>query len=277
MEPTTNAPHASPNLDGLRSALFSSAKVRWYGGLIAAYLAIFAVPAFACLQTPRWIGAIVALLLVIVGALLRAWSDIIRGDAEALHRANELHRGIDYPIDPGMISELCHRYFRLGRLAGKRQRDQADYYENDGEPSVDLLIAMVRESAWYTSRLAACMRNCVWVIAGVGLVAPVAVLLLDVDRIVRIYGALACTVMLMDLFYLGWRYGRLRMDSDKSFNALNQVHRMGATERTAIILATTYQMTRASGPLLPDRLQKGQTKRLQAAWSAALGSPPTSS
>jgi len=190
-----------------------------------------------------------------------------------LHRANELYRGIGYPTAPSTISDLHHRYSHLTRLAEKRQKEQASYYEDDGEPSAALLVSMLRESAWWTSRLAATMRNWIWAIAVLGLVAPVTVLLLDVDRVVRIYGALACAVMLMDLFHLGWRYGRLRADSNLSFNALDQAHRAGTTERNALILATAYQLTRASGPLLPDWLREKQRKRLQDAWSVALGKP----
>lgn len=271
MDSTGEDQQLSPNLDGWRAAFFSSAKKLWFGGLIMAYVAILALPISAFCHGTRWAGAIVALLLSTVGMAFRAWSDSIRGDADTLHRANELNRGIGHPIAPSTISDLHHRHSRLARSAEKHQKEHASYYEHDGEPSASLLTAMLRESAWWTSRLAATMRNYIRIAAVVGLIAPAIVLLLDMDQAVRAYGALACAVMLIDLFHLGSRYERLRAGCDLAFKALDQVHRTGTTEREALILATDYQTVRASGPLLPDWLWKRQRKRLQEAWSAALG------
>lgn len=262
---------SSPDLDGLRSALFSRTKTWWYSGLVTAYLAIFAVPASASLGLPRWPGAIVALLLVVVGVLFRARSDAIRGDADALHRANEMRRGLGYPIAPSTVSGLLHRYSSLGSAAKGRQEDQAAYYGRDGEPSAGLLTAMLHESAWWTSKLAETARNCIWMAVAVGTLAPVAILLLDLDQVFRAYGALACAVMLVDLFYLGCRFQRLRTGASLSFEAFDRVNWKDINERDAILLATNYQIVRASGPLLPDWLWKGQRKRLQESWSVALG------
>ena len=271
MDSTVNERQSTPDLEGLRSALFSSAKKLWGFGLAAAYSAVLVVPGFLFLQLPRWTGAIVALLLAITGLLFRARSDAIRGDAEALHRANELSRGLGYPIAPSVISDLRHRYSHLGSEAKDRQDRQAGYYDRGGEPSTGLLTAMLHESAWWTSRLAATARNRICMAAAIGFSAPVAVLLSDLDHVVRAYGALACAVMLIDLVSLGWRYEKLRAGSSLSFEAFDQVDLTGMEERDAIILATNYQMVRASGPLVPDWLWKRQRERLQDAWDVALG------
>ena len=271
MDSASDASVTSPDLDGLRSILFSSAKTLWGTGLVAGYSAILVVPSFALFQFPRWPGAIVALLLVAGGMALRAWSDAIRGDADALHRANELSRGLGYPVPPRMVSDLHHQYSKLGSAARKRQRDQAEYYGADRSPSAALLAAMLRESAWWTSRLATTARNRILVAALIGLSAPVGVLLSDLDQVVRAYGALACGVMLVDLFSLGWRYERLRASSKRSFEAFDRVDMEKIEDRDAIILAANYQIARASGPLVPDWLWKRQRKRLQEAWDLALG------
>ena len=271
MNPTTGTPELSPDLEGLRSALFSSAKNRWVGGLLAGYLAALVVPIFIFLELPRWTGAIVALLLAIVGLALRAWSDAIRGDADALHRANELSRGLGYRISPRMVSDLSHRYSNLGGIAKERQKEQAGYYGKGGEPSAALLTAMLHESAWWTSRLAATTRNRIWAVAAVGMVAPVAVLLSDSDQIVRAYGALACAVMLADLFHLGWRYERLRAGSSRSFDKFDRTDWTRIDQLEAVVLASDYQIVRSSAPLLPDWLWKRQQERLQKAWELALG------
>lgn len=271
MDSTVDERQSTPDLEGLRSALFSSAKKFWGFGLAAAYSAVLVVPGFLFLQLPRWTGAIVALLLVIAGLFFRARSDAIRGDAEVLHRANELSRGLGYPIAPSVISDLRHRYSDLGSAAKDRQERQAGYYDRDGEPSAGLLTAMLHESAWWTSRLAATARNRIYMAATIGFSGPVAILLSDLDHIVRAYGALACTVMLTDLVSLGWRYEKLRVGSSLSFEAFDQVDWTEMEERDAIILATNYQMVRASGPLVPDWLWKRQGERLQDAWDVALG------
>lgn len=267
----TGTPQSPPDLEGLRSALFSSAKNRWIGGLIAAYLAVLVVPSFIFLELPRWIGAIVALLLAIAGMALRAWSDAVRSDADALHRANELSRGLGYRIPPHTVSDLFYRYSNLVSVAKDRQKEQAGYYDKGGEPSTVLLIGMLHESAWWTSRLAATARNRICAAAAVGLVAPVAVLLSDSDQIVRAYGALACTVMLADMFHLGWRYEGLRTGASRSFEKFEGVDWTHIDESVAVMLATDYQIVRSSAPLLPDLLWKRERKRLQEAWKLALG------
>lgn len=267
MTPSAHEPQPSLNLEGLRAVLFLSAKKRWFGGVIAGYLAIFVLPASAFLQLPRSMGAIVAFLLSIVGILLRAWSDSIRGDADKLHRANELSRGIGHPIEPAMIADLRYRYSHFERSAEDREKLHVEYYESSSDPSPFLLNSMLRESAWWTAHLAATARNWIYIAAVLGLLAPFTTLLSDLDQVVRAYGALACAVMLTDLFYLGWRYGKLHSGCNSSFREFDQSFNLGMTERRAIISATNYHVIRGTGPLLPDWLWKRQRKKLNDAWS----------
>ena len=148
------------NLNGLRKVLFTAAK-RWWGiGLIIGYLASLIMPITIYFDfNEKWLGAVIAILLSIIGKLFRWKSDSIRGSADLLHRANELSSGIGHPVDPTMIANIRSRYHRFIDEARKMEREQDDYYEEKGTPSPRLLLAHSRESAWWTTQLAATAKR----------------------------------------------------------------------------------------------------------------------
>lgn len=254
-------------LNGLRSVLFSSAKKRWFGGVIIGYLAVFVVPISVSLEAPTWIGATVAAALSIAGRLARAWSDSIRGDAEKLHRANELFRGIGHPIEPKTIADLRFRYSDLQKLIEKQEREQEEYHETRGEPAPRLLSSMLRESAWWTAHLAKKARNFTCVAGAVGFFIVIVVLVMLGSIQDRVYGAAICAVILVDLFNLGLRYERLREGCLSAFRIFDDFrNRNVISERDAFVAALNYYVARGSAPLLPDWLWRKYRSKLNNAW-----------
>lgn len=265
MKSTMHEPESASILDGLRKTLFSAAKKCWVGGVIMGYLVVLAVPASFFLEFPRWIGAIVAALLSVSGILLRAWSDSIRGDADELHRANELFRGVGYPIEPAMIADLRYRYSHLMKSAKEHDTEQVEYYESSGDPSPHLLISMLRESAWWTAHLAKKAQIIIYMGTAVGLLISLAIFLSD-STAVQFYGIAICAVVLTDLFYLGYRYSKLHLGCDAAFRKFDSLLGASVSEGEAIVAATSYHMVRGTGPFVPDLLWKRQREKLQDAW-----------
>ena len=265
MKSTMHELDSAPVSEGFRKTLFSAAKKRWVGGVIIGYLVILAVPASFFFEFPRWIGAIVAALLSVSSTLLRGWSDSIRGDAEKLHRANQLCRGIGHPIEPAMIAKFQYRYSHLAKSAKEHDTKQVEYYESSGDPSPHLLISMLRESAWWTARLAEKAKNVIYMGAAVGLLISLAIFLSD-STAVQFYGVAICAVVLTDLFYLGYRYGKLHLGSDAAFRKFDSLLGTNISEGKAIVAATNYHVVCGTGPLVPDLLWKRQQKKLQDAW-----------
>ena len=264
-----NERNASFNLSGLRTALLTAAKMRWGMGVTIGYLAVFVVPVAILLDNDRWIGpAIAAAAAVsIMGTLLRWWSDSIRGNAEKLQRANELWTGIGQPIDCAMIADMRSQYSQFIERAQKIEKYQNDYFEVCGNPSPNLLIVQLRESAWWTYQLATTARKMVYIGSCVALAISLSVIFAD-SILVRFYGIAICSIILIDIFYLGFRFGKLAMESNSSFQELDSLrHRIDLTDRQAAISAANYQFARGAGPLIPDWLWKISRGKLQKAWT----------
>ena len=76
MNSEENKRDQSFNLDGLRSVLFTAAKLRWEIGMAIGYLAVLIVPITIYFDFKEiWLGAIIATVLSIIGKLLR-WCPI---------------------------------------------------------------------------------------------------------------------------------------------------------------------------------------------------------
>lgn len=255
------------NLNGLRSVLFTTAKWRWGTGVIIGYLAILIMPFVIYFDfQDKWLGAVVAAVLSIIGKLLRWRSDLIRGDADRLHRANELCTGIGHPADRTMIADIRSRYPRFIEVSQKKEKDQNEYYEEGGTPSPNLLVAQLRESAWWTGRLAATAKQIICTLAFVALAISLSVIFAD-SISARVYGLAICIIILTDMFYLGFRYKQLEKDCTDAFRDLDHLkNRCDLTIQQAAISAANYQIVRGTGPLIPDWLWRCRQSKLQAAW-----------
>jgi len=268
MDSKGNERAASSNLNGLRSALLTAAKTRWGIGVTIGYLAVFVVPVAVLLNNERWLGFAIATAAVvsIVGALLRWWSDSIRGSAEQIQRANELWTGIGQPIDCAMIADMRSQYSQFVERAKNIEQYQDDYFEVYGDPSPHLLVVQLRESAWWTYQLATTARKMVNIGSCAALAVSLSVIFAD-STLVRIYGLAISSIILIDVFYLGFRFGKLATASNASFRNLDALMRStDVTDRQAVISAANYQFARGGGPLIPDWLWRIHRAKLQKAW-----------
>ena len=268
MDSKGNERTASSNLNGLRSALLTAAKTRWGMGLTIGYLAVFVVPVAVLLDNQQWLGFAIAAAAVvsIAGTLLRWWSDSIRGSAEQIHRANELWTGIGQPVNGAMIADMRSQYSQFFERAKNIEQYREDYFEVYGNPSPHLLIMQLRESAWWTYQLATTARKMVYIGFCVALAVSLSVIFAE-STLVRIYGLAISAIILIDVFYLGIRFGKLATASNISFRELDTLmHSVDLTDRQAVISAANYQFTRGAGPLIPDWLWRIRRAKLQKAW-----------
>lgn len=265
MKSAKGQPQPPRNLEGLRSVLFSSAKRWWFGGVGAGFLAIVVVPIASASDVLKSIDTTFAALLAILGKVLRSCADAIRVDADRLQRANELSVGVGFPVNSAMVADVKYRYSRLAKVAEQQEANQQEYYSASGDPSPHLLVSMLRESAWWTARLAGTMECIIYTVAGIGFMASLLTLLIE-STSKRFYGMAICSILLADLIQLGWRYHKTKSACDCVFKEFDSLSDCDVTERDAVLTATDYHMVRSTGPLLPDWLWKMQRKKLQDAW-----------
>ena len=166
-----------------------------------------------------------------------------------------------------MIADIRFRYPGFIDKAQKKEKNQGDYYETDGNPSPRLLVTRLRESAWWTAKLAETAKKSIYGGAFVALLfASLSVILAD-TMLVRAYVFAISGVILVDMLYLGIRFGKLETDCNSSFKYLDELlNNSSLSDRRAVISAANYQIVRSTGPLVPDWLWKWRRFQLQAAW-----------
>ena len=260
-------------LNGWRSVLFKATKRWWGSGIIIGYSAIFIVPIVILFDLKgKWssavmVAAAIAIVLSIIGKLFMWRSDSFRGIADKLHRANELCTGLGHSIDPILIADVKSRYPGFMGKAQQEEENQIDYYEENGNPSPYLLVKQLRESAWWTTQLAITAKWCIYMGISVALFISLPIILFVDSTVVRAYGLAVCAIILVDILYLGSRFGKLGVDCMGAFQDLDKLKdRRDLTIEQAVISATNYQIVRGTGPLIPGWLWKWRRSQLQEAW-----------
>lgn len=277
----------TPNLERLhqlRSKVFSRAKLWWGCGVTSGYLAIVAVPTAWLIGSKQWIGPLAAVLLAICGRGCMWRSDSLRIDAEWAIRAIELNRGIGYGVDAARLASLKSKYFRWLQKPDDSVRDST-YYEASGEPSWALLIAMERESAWWTEQLARKASKTVFVLMCMVALVSMSVMALgglevngniattnSAEILLRGYGLAISLIVLIDIVHLGLKYHRLSVVARESMRTftelLDQPHDAGKTR--LMVAVSDYQSARREGPLIPDWFKCCHEKSLQSVWDETL-------
>ena len=262
------------DLNGWRSVLFTAAKWRWGIGITVGYLASFIVPFAMWFDlSQKWpaaimVAAVMAITLSIIGKLFMWWSDLIRDMADKLHRANELCTGLGHSIDPAMIADVRARYPRFTKMAQQEETNQIGYYEEDGNPSPYLFLTRLRESAWWTAQLAATAKRSIYTGSSIALITSLSIIFAN-SVTERAYGLAVCAFILVDMFYLGFRFGKLEVACLHALQDLDKLKdRCDLTVQQAVISAVNYQIARGTGPLIPDWLWKYRRSQLQAAWES---------
>ena len=254
------------DMERLRKVLFDAAKLRWGTGVVLGHMAAVVVPAALWFDYSRWTGLTVAAAMSVLGTLLRWYSESVRGNADRLHRAYELS-STGQPIDPALTSDLMAAYPRLiGRI--RRMKNDGPYYDAKGDPSIQLLVSRLRESAWWTDKLAATAKRLSYYFGCIVAITILVSFVVVADSVeVRAYAMVICAIVVVDIFHLGWRYGNLSAACARAYSRLDALHgKAGLTEREAITEANGYQSARDAGPLIPGWIWKLSRKKLNAAW-----------
>lgn len=254
------------DLDRLCQALFNLAKLRWGIGITIGVLAVLVAPTAFLLDFPRWIGLTVAATMSAVGFGLRWWSEYVRGDANKLLTANDL-ASVSHPLDRTLIANICAKYVRLVSKIPREKKEDRPYAEAVGDPSTELLIARLRESAWWTAQLASKVKMLICVPSCLAALAMLVSFVAADSMSLRTYAMSICAIILLDMAYLGSRYSRLSRGSERSFLRLSaMLDGARVSEREALIGASQYQLERDSGPLIPSWVWCRWRPSLNAAW-----------
>lgn len=255
------------DMDFLRQLLFGAAKWRWSCGVFLGYITLVIVPVALWLDYPRWIGLSIAATATVLGTCLRWWSASFRGHADSLLRNNDL-LSIGHPHDPELESHIMATHPRIVRRAQRNEVEEEPYHDAQGSPSPNLLVERMRESAWWTEKLATKARKWSYGFGcAVAIVVPVSFVSAD-SMEVRAYAMAILIIVLVDIFHLGFQYGQLAKSCSKAFSSLHTLlARSDLTEREALIETSGYQAARDTGPLIPGWIWLFSRCGLQRAWA----------
>lgn len=268
-------------LEGLLSALFSGSKTRWGLGVGLEALAVLAGATFVLVPVKHpWAGIVVAVTAV-AGSLIRWRGDVRRGDAEQLLRAKELRDGLAWPVAPKMFADLREAYSSLGPMAGARQAEQRDFYDTDEPAGARRLLEMIRESTWWSERLArfafrlsfflVAILVVVSLYAGLPLVQAFSGAPPDSVQLVGLYTALISLLFSCDLgrMVLGYsQFASRARDANLQLNAL--ASHPSPSEASVLSIVMEYQFARAEAPPIPDWAWRLRRDTLNATWSDEL-------
>ena len=244
------------------------------------YLAIVAVPVAAIAGPLGWLGPCIAGALAIAGRWLAWRSDLVRKHAEWLLRANELRRGIGRPSDPKAVADLKAKFSGYADKKPRRQSDVQGYYEADGPPCGRLLVAMLRESSWWTEQLAS--KACQWVSVATAVVAAASVGMVvgvahsgESSILLTVYAIVICLVLSSESAILATKYWQLSSAAGEAFARLDLYLDDEAKDDLVLTAASDYQMARASGPLIPNWFKGRYESALQRTWDDTLATTVT--
>lgn len=253
----------------LRWALFVASKRWWYASVLANFVAILIVPV-TVLWVPslRMLSPLISVGLSITGVVLLGRVDAIRGDAEQLLKQQDLREGMGRSRNPRLVAGIQAEHSHRFRSRGGRQRPPEPYYSSEGEPSARLLVMHMRESAWYTERLArAAVTKLCWVGVPLGVLTVVGLAFAE-PLLTRIYGIAVCGGAGTHAFHILWRYHRMATDCGSAFRDLDELSRMGElTDADALVATGVYQHVRSAGPPIPEWLWRRKRANLESAWA----------
>lgn len=251
----------------LARVLFSSAKRRWGWAVGLGYSAVGVVLVAMFLEGQKWFALTAAAIVSLGAAVLRWWSEAVRGDADRVHRMHDILVSLGHPPDREVIAAVEARYSRLIERKGVSCPSKWPYFDATGLPSSRLLVVNMRESSWWTAQLADTAKRVVYVTASLATVVPACFVLAD-SMLVRAYGTTICLVVLMDMFYLGVRYAHLSTACKSAFSEFGNLAKEDTlSERQALLAATQYHFVRRVGPLIPDWLWHIRREKLNVVWS----------
>lgn len=256
---------------------FSSAKKLWAVANVLKFLT-FALGIFAIFLP--WYGefAPYVVFIFVVGAELVQWrSDIKKNRSEALLRKLDYCKSFG-----GKVSEVDKRDIALHIPRSLRKNFEvinADTYFDSSMPvGPRRAIENLAESAWYSRELAKCMAAFSVITIVVVLTSAICFLIFAVKKaassptIVELSGVVTAWLLLifsLGLFRNMWGYCEFKESADRSYKAACHLLTGKVTHDDARTQWHEYQISRASSPLIPDRLWKWKEGEINASWNQA--------
>ncbi len=280
----TAPPVGRVELEGLLSALFSGSKWRWGLGVALEALAVLAGAACVLLSVAAPWAGIAVTVVALAGSLLRWWADLWRRHAERLLRAKELRDGLEWPVDPKMFADIRATYASLTRRAETRQAEQSEFYDTTEAASPRRLLEMMRESTWWSERLARFAFQLSLALVALLIIASLYAGLpviqafsgtADFSQLVSLYTALICLLFSCDLGRLFVGYAEFAAEARDAYSRLNSLASQPAPPEAAVLsVVLEYQFARAEAPPIPDWLWRRRRETLNQTWSEELRSRP---
>ena len=227
------------------------------------------------------------LALAYLTALSRAVADRHKGRGDTALRQVEIADGLGRKIDPGALADALDDASPLVRWMAERERRDQPYFASTLPPSPARLVANVRESAWWTKRLAGDLRAIefwkVGVIVAAGLLVlraatlppsrtPAASIPISQD-LVELATAAVLFFLTQGPLRRAGEYGALRDGASRVEQHAASLARTGTiTDAGALELAHEYQIARKGSPLVPTMWWRLRQRRLNALWKEGAAS-----
>lgn len=268
-------------LEGLLSAFFTSSKNMWTWAVALSVVAILSGVGTAAFypQPPWWIGVPTG-LFAFLGTALRWRSDSLRTIGEELLRGKEFRDGIGRPLDAKRIADLKEDYSHFSTTAARRQAEQDNFYDTLEPLGPARLVEMLRESSWWTERLArrgktlatatslALGASCLYALPLGTLVSGIP---LAGSSLISFYTGLIGLFFTGDLARLIAGYAELSANarsSYRTFDALSGDDQVSLED--VLIAAFGYQLSRSQAPPIPTWLWRWRRGTLNALWATNL-------
>lgn len=221
------------------------------------------------------IFVITSSLIAIIGVFCSLKSSRSKDIAEALLRRYELQQGLGWNIDVKEIVDILASSSKAVKNAAKTLEANT-YFSDQGAPDLRKLLANLSESAFFTKHQS--RRLCLYLTVLSILFALSAIISLIITIQNVVFGNLGLSIsksilsIIVFLFTAG--YVRLAFDYNSLFQEANRVDEIASSlaEKTsisqneAITLLLDYQVSRATGPLIPSWLWKLMSKELNDLW-----------
>ena len=255
-------------------------KRRRAAGTILTIVALLPVPVAPLLSYPRWIGLVIAGILVVLGKWLARWAAVLAGEADAILRANESRNAFGWPINKKMIADIREKYPALDKPLPKSWGK--DYYAAGRKDKLttrpgEIAIGMFMESSWWTERLA---RKT----AVVGCWALVLVAIISFSMVVLSWlvgtsvgdgvGMLFVSVIISsDLVVRQRQYVELQRSSEVAGSRIRVIMEKSQDigEGELITAVHDYMIARSGGPPIPELIYRLYERRLTKLWNEEFG------
>lgn len=264
---------------GMSRAEFSRSKIFGYWGYAMDVLAaaISAIVANLLTQNQAAIGAVIAILPVFVGYLLKQKARSIYLDAEDARRITVLIKALNYPLSEKKFQEIIKPFSKHSR--GQAQKDLEEsrkYYASRQPYGAFRLLEMFQESVFWTGALMGKASHLVLILSLVigGLLFLSLYMLLFANLAVnRIWWssvlAAGILVYLTTGFYHLWRsYAKISNRLQRMDDELEILRTKGSAVELSELLAllNEYDTLMATAAPVPDFVYRLHKKELNRIW-----------